>query len=456
MPNNDITVTKNTTVGSERWDVEYTADQAATVTKTMETAGTLLDRDVKVSVITPAGSIDQLAATKGRVSNNSIGITPTVRLTGGYLPSGSTNGSTTTVTAAELVSGTKTIDAAGTTDVTNYAAVSVPEGVEGTPTNVVSPVNNHSVIVSPRVTNTEGYIPGTQKVGSNTTISASDLVSGTKTVTGSGTTDVTNYAEASVAAGSASTPATSITANPSISVNSSGLITASVSASQSVTPSVSAGWVSSGTAGTVSVSGSNTQQLSTQAAQTITPGTTDQTIAAGKYLTGAQTIKGDANLVAGNIKKDVSIFGVTGTHEGGGGWTLRYEWDFTVNTTSTSVTIIDTKTIDLPKNMFVVCVTLDRAGPRNGYYLGTYSYRLLGDYEGNQFVGYGFYKANTGVIWNLYPQYGVYCNLMSKTSAQICQRYNSTYTKTINGTYNVRIYTLDYPPNGNPYDYSFS
>ena len=56
-----------------------------------------------------------------------------------------------------------------------------------------------------------------------------------------------------------------------------------------------------------------------QAAQTITPTTSDQTIASDKYLTGTQTIKGDANLVAGNIKKDVSIFGVTGSYEGGGG-----------------------------------------------------------------------------------------------------------------------------------------
>lgn len=51
-------------------------------------------------------------------------------------------------------------------------------------------------------------------------------------------------------------------------------------------------------------------------AQTYTPTTTNQTIAAGRWLTGAQTIKGDTNLVAGNIKKDVSIFGVTGTYEG--------------------------------------------------------------------------------------------------------------------------------------------
>lgn len=57
----------------------------------------------------------------------------------------------------------------------------------------------------------------------------------------------------------------------------------------------------------------------TKSAQTYTPTTSDQTIASGRYLTGTQTIKGDANLVAGNIKKDVSIFGVTGTYEGGGG-----------------------------------------------------------------------------------------------------------------------------------------
>lgn len=59
--------------------------------------------------------------------------------------------------------------------------------------------------------------------------------------------------------------------------------------------------------------------IQNQAAQTITPGATDQTIASGKYLSGTQTIKGDANLIAENIAKDVTIFGVTGTHEGGGG-----------------------------------------------------------------------------------------------------------------------------------------
>ena len=61
------------------------------------------------------------------------------------------------------------------------------------------------------------------------------------------------------------------------------------------------------------------EQLTTKGAATITPGTSDQTIASGTYLTGAQTVKGDANLIAGNIKKGVSIFGVAGSFEGSGG-----------------------------------------------------------------------------------------------------------------------------------------
>lgn len=54
-----------------------------------------------------------------------------------------------------------------------------------------------------------------------------------------------------------------------------------------------------------------------KAAATYTPGTTDQTIAADQYLTAAQTVKGDQNLVPGNIKEGVTIFNIQGTHSGG-------------------------------------------------------------------------------------------------------------------------------------------
>ena len=53
-----------------------------------------------------------------------------------------------------------------------------------------------------------------------------------------------------------------------------------------------------------------------KAATTYTPGTSNQTIAASTYLSGDITIKGDSNLTAGNIKSGVSIFGVSGSYTG--------------------------------------------------------------------------------------------------------------------------------------------
>lgn len=98
---------------------------------------------------------------------------------------------------------------------------------------------------------------------------------------------------------------TAALSTPTISVDSAGKITAKVE-------QAAAGYVEAG-------SKSATKQLTTKGAATITPGTSDQTIASGTYLTGAQTVKGDANLVAGNIKSGVSIFGVAGSFEGSGG-----------------------------------------------------------------------------------------------------------------------------------------
>lgn len=62
-----------------------------------------------------------------------------------------------------------------------------------------------------------------------------------------------------------------------------------------------------------------TGNIPSKSASTYIPTTSDQTIADGQYLSGTQTISGDANLTAGNIKSGVSIFGVAGTYEGSSG-----------------------------------------------------------------------------------------------------------------------------------------
>lgn len=213
------------------------------------------------------------------------------------------NTTITPSTSAQTVGGTKYMMEGPVT------VAAMPSGTAGTPTATKGTVSNHSVTVTPSVTNTTGYITGGTKTGTGVSVSASELVSGTLAINSSGTKDVTNYASAEVAAGSATTPATTITANPSISVSSGGLITATVSATKNVTPTVSAGFVSSGTSGIVTASGSNTSQLSTQAAQTIYPSTSDQTLTSGIYLTGAQTIKAVkiTNLSAENIAAGVTV-----------------------------------------------------------------------------------------------------------------------------------------------------
>ena len=104
---------------------------------------------------------------------------------------------------------------------------------------------------------------------------------------------------------------TAMQATPIITVSSDGVITASSTQSE--------GYIAAGTK-------SATKQLTTQAAKTVTPNTSNQTaVASGIYTTGAVTVKGDANLVAGNIKSGTTIFGVTGTYagSGGGGYNLK-------------------------------------------------------------------------------------------------------------------------------------
>lgn len=91
-------------------------------------------------------------------------------------------------------------------------------------------------------------------------------------------------------------------ATPTISVSDGGLITATTQQGK--------GYVAGG-------SKSSTQQLSTQGAATIMPGTTDQTaVSTGRYTTGNVKVAGDANLAPENIAEGKSIFGVLGTHSG--------------------------------------------------------------------------------------------------------------------------------------------
>ena len=107
------------------------------------------------------------------------------------------------------------ITQAGETDVTNYATATVASGTEGTPTATKGAVSNHSVTVTPSVTNQTGWITGSTKTGTAVTVSASELVSGSETKTANGTYDVTNLASlvVNVAASGANIDTKTVTAS---------------------------------------------------------------------------------------------------------------------------------------------------------------------------------------------------------------------------------------------------
>ena len=151
------------------------------------------------------------------------------------------------------------------------------------------------------------YANGTKYTGTAAENDSSDLsVSGATVTVPAGY--YSSNASASVSNGTATAPATISGTSASVST---GTNTLTLSKTISVTPTVSAGYIASGTAGNSAVS--LTASVTTKGAATITPGTSNQTISSGTYLTGTQTIAGDADLVASNIVYGKNIFGVDGS-----------------------------------------------------------------------------------------------------------------------------------------------
>lgn len=103
------------------------------------------------------------------------------------------------------------------------ATKTVASGTEGTPSATKGTVSNHSISVTPSVTNSAGYISGGTHTGTAVTVSASELVSGSETKTENGTFDVTNLAELVVNVSSAPTYTATITGNTNSKVTYNGV-----------------------------------------------------------------------------------------------------------------------------------------------------------------------------------------------------------------------------------------
>ena len=262
-----------------------------------------------------------ISAAKGTVSNNSVQVTPNAQVTqAGYFSTGSYPGTAVTVSASELVSGTKSITSNGTNiDVTNYAAVDV--AVSGGTVSLQAKTNINPTTSSQTIEPDNGY-DGLSSVQINamptltlpTSVSSSATSGYTSKATisrstsdqyiniGTGYNAAGGYYKISaVANGSATAPASISGTSASISTG-SGTIT--LTKTVSVTPSVTAGYISSGTAGNSSVS--LTASVTVNPTPTASGATV--TIPAGYY--SSQTTK---SVTSGSATGPTSLSGSSAT-----------------------------------------------------------------------------------------------------------------------------------------------
>ena len=184
---------------------------------------------------------------------------------------------------------------------------------------------------------------------------------------------------------------------------------------------------------------------------------TDDTVAAVNLLSGYQATGADGEKVTGTMA--------------GPSWTLLGTANYTVNTTSTSAADVGTISCGASawtKNKILYVKVRDKAGKRNGYFLGSdvFFFNRQNANGGTTTINNasraihsvnssGAYQFNFPSGTNGYGVYGY--SIASNGNVVIQSRYNSSNSLTINGTYNVEVYLLDYAPNqGNPYDYSYS
>ena len=164
---------------------------------------------------------------------------------------------------------------------------------------------------------------------------------------------------------------------------------------------------------------------------------------------------------------------------GGSSYTLLASEDFVVSTTSSSSTQVGH--IELPASAFtsgsIIYIKIrDKAGARAGYYLGSdifgFNTTVANGNTNNfsHFVGMQLQYTSEGKYQDIYntqgyeyTSYGIFPTVLRTLNGIFGVTINSKYsssattaTGTIDGTFNVQVYLLDYAPNqGNPFDYSY-
>ena len=182
----------------------------------------------------------------------------------------------------------------------------------------------------------------------------------------------------------------------------------------------------------------------------------------GNGIVGIDSSEQD-KIIPENIKKDTTILGITGTLKGGYGYTKLGEKEVSISTTSTSPTLqttIDCGSEAFTKDALIYVRVRDIAGKRKGYFLGEDNFlnnvnKANGDMiNDNYCVKILYMYTSNGKYYNyVNGTYGIYVDeITTAGQVKINSRYNSSWTGTINGTYKIEVYALDYPDGITPFD----
>jgi len=127
-----------------------------------------------------------------------------------------------------------------------------------------------------------------------------------------------------------------------------------------------------------------------------------------------------------------------------------YSGEIQCSTTSESLTNIATILIDgvYTENKIIYAKVRDKAGRRDGYYFGNDCFAIKGT-AGGIFV----YRGSSGSVSINASSFGIYMRSINNNGdVTIAVRYNSSYSSTIDGTYTIEIYALDWPNDDTPFD----
>lgn len=158
-----------------------------------------------------------------------------------------------------------------------------------------------------------------------------------------------------------------------------------------------------------------------------------------------------------------------GTMAGGSSYTQIYTGTVTANTTgttATSLTTINLGTSAYTANSILYVAIRDTAGDRAGYFIGSDSYcfnynKANGSTTATSYWvknihrkasggSYSTYTAGTSIGYGIYPY-----SISSAGVLTLYVRYSSSYSLTINGTYRVKVFLLDYSALvGTPYGFN--